>query len=163
MERSRRDRRPPPSARRVFQLGTVAGAWRLPGNGGPVPALIGLKSWQAKRRGLAVVTDELTLDRVLRAADRLTGVAHKAPALSSATRDQRCGAQVLLKAEPFQRAVVQVPWRLQPAQRAGLNWTRSLNPAGVQAEQSTAQEAVKCLLTWTFTVTKPLPLPAPKF
>jgi threo-3-hydroxy-L-aspartate ammonia-lyase len=49
------------------------------------------------------VTDELTLDRVLAAAERLAGVAHRTPVLSSATLDQRCGGQVLLKAEPFQR------------------------------------------------------------
>jgi threo-3-hydroxy-L-aspartate ammonia-lyase len=49
------------------------------------------------------VTDGLTLDRVLAAAERLAGVAHRTPVLSSATLDQRCGARVLLKAEPFQR------------------------------------------------------------
>jgi threo-3-hydroxy-L-aspartate ammonia-lyase len=49
------------------------------------------------------VTEELTLDRVLAAAERLAGVAHRTPVLSSATLDQRCGGQVLLKAEPFQR------------------------------------------------------------
>jgi len=56
-----------------------------------------------ERRGFAIVADELTLERVLAAADRLAGVAHRTPLLSSATLDQRCGAQVLLKAEPFQR------------------------------------------------------------
>jgi len=49
------------------------------------------------------VTDGLTLDRVLAAAERLAGVAHRTPVLSSATLGQRCGARVLLKAEPFQR------------------------------------------------------------
>jgi threo-3-hydroxy-L-aspartate ammonia-lyase len=49
------------------------------------------------------VTDGLTLDRVLAAAERLAGVVHRTPVLSSATLDQRCGARVLLKAEPFQR------------------------------------------------------------
>ena len=49
------------------------------------------------------MTGELTLDRVLAAAERLAGVAHRTPVLSSGTLDQRCGARVLLKAEPFQR------------------------------------------------------------
>lgn len=49
------------------------------------------------------MTDELTLDRVQAAAGRLAGVAHRTPLLSSATLDERCGARVLLKAEPFQR------------------------------------------------------------
>jgi threo-3-hydroxy-L-aspartate ammonia-lyase len=49
------------------------------------------------------VTDGLTLDRVLAAAERLAGVAHRTPVLSSATLDGRCAARVLLKAEPFQR------------------------------------------------------------
>jgi threonine dehydratase len=48
--------------------------------------------------------DGLNLDRVLAAASRLEGVAHRTPLLSSATLDQRLGAQVLLKAEPFQRS-----------------------------------------------------------
>lgn len=49
------------------------------------------------------MADELTLDRVLAAAERLAGVAHRTPLLSSATLDKHCGAPVLLKAEPFQR------------------------------------------------------------
>jgi len=48
--------------------------------------------------------DELTLDRVRAAAARLDGVAHRTPLLSSATLDEQCGAEVLLKAEPFQRS-----------------------------------------------------------
>jgi threo-3-hydroxy-L-aspartate ammonia-lyase len=53
---------------------------------------------------LAIVeADGLTLDRVLEAAARLAGVAHRTPVLSSATLDHHCGARVLLKAEPFQR------------------------------------------------------------
>ena len=47
--------------------------------------------------------DALTLDRVQAAAARLDGVAHRTPLLSSSLLDQRCGARVLLKAEPFQR------------------------------------------------------------
>jgi threonine dehydratase len=50
-----------------------------------------------------VEADGLTLDRVLEAAARLAGVAHRTPVLSSATLDHHCGARVLLKAEPFQR------------------------------------------------------------
>lgn len=46
---------------------------------------------------------ELTLERVMAAAARLTGVAHRTPVLTSGTLDRRCGAAVLLKAEPFQR------------------------------------------------------------
>jgi threo-3-hydroxy-L-aspartate ammonia-lyase len=48
--------------------------------------------------------DGLTLDRVLAAAERLDGVAHRTPVLSSSTLDRLCGAQVVLKAEPFQRS-----------------------------------------------------------
>jgi threonine dehydratase len=46
----------------------------------------------------------LTFDRVRAAAARLAGIAHRTPLLSSATLDQQCGGQVLLKAENFQRA-----------------------------------------------------------
>ncbi|MGB6454759.1 MAG: threonine/serine dehydratase [Streptosporangiaceae bacterium] len=49
------------------------------------------------------MTDELTLDRVMAAAARLVGVAHRTPVLTSASLDQRCAAPVLLKAELFQR------------------------------------------------------------
>jgi threo-3-hydroxy-L-aspartate ammonia-lyase len=48
--------------------------------------------------------DALTLDRVRSAATRLDGVAHRTPLLSSTTLNERCGATVLLKAEPFQRS-----------------------------------------------------------
>jgi threo-3-hydroxy-L-aspartate ammonia-lyase len=48
--------------------------------------------------------DALTLDRVRSAAARLNGVAHRTPLLSSTTLNERCGATVLLKAEPFQRS-----------------------------------------------------------
>jgi threonine dehydratase len=48
--------------------------------------------------------DGLNLDRVRAAAKRLHGVAHRTPLLSSTMLDQRCGAEVLLKAEPFQRS-----------------------------------------------------------
>jgi threonine dehydratase len=48
--------------------------------------------------------DALTLDRVRAAASRLHGVAHRTPLLTSTTLDERCGASVLLKAEPFQRS-----------------------------------------------------------
>jgi threo-3-hydroxy-L-aspartate ammonia-lyase len=46
----------------------------------------------------------LTFGRVQAAAARLAGVAHRTPLLSSATLDEQCGGQVLLKAENFQRA-----------------------------------------------------------
>jgi threo-3-hydroxy-L-aspartate ammonia-lyase len=48
--------------------------------------------------------DALTLDRIRGAAARLAGVAHRTPLLSSTMLDERCGARVLLKAEPFQRS-----------------------------------------------------------
>jgi len=48
--------------------------------------------------------DGLNLNRVRAAAARLDGIAHRTPLLSSTTLDQRCGAEVLLKAEPFQRS-----------------------------------------------------------
>jgi threo-3-hydroxy-L-aspartate ammonia-lyase len=48
--------------------------------------------------------DGLTLERVQAAAARLHGVARQTPVLTSATLDALCGAEVLLKAEPFQRS-----------------------------------------------------------
>jgi threonine dehydratase len=48
--------------------------------------------------GLAV-----TFDDVARAAERLRGVAHRTPAITSGTLDLRTGAQVFLKAENLQR------------------------------------------------------------
>ncbi|HSR84929.1 MAG TPA: threonine/serine dehydratase [Streptosporangiaceae bacterium] len=47
--------------------------------------------------------DALTLDRIRAAAMRLDAVAHRTPLLSSTTLNERCGARVLLKAEPYQR------------------------------------------------------------
>jgi threo-3-hydroxy-L-aspartate ammonia-lyase len=47
--------------------------------------------------------DALTLDRIHAAATRLNAVAHRTPLLSSTTLDERCGGQIFLKAEPFQR------------------------------------------------------------
>ena len=47
--------------------------------------------------------DALTLDRIRAAAARLDAVAHRTPLLSSTTLNERCGARVLLKAEPYQR------------------------------------------------------------
>jgi threo-3-hydroxy-L-aspartate ammonia-lyase len=46
----------------------------------------------------------LTLDRIQAAAQRLAGVAHRTPLLSSATLDADTGGSVLVKAENFQRA-----------------------------------------------------------
>ncbi|HET6988230.1 MAG TPA: threo-3-hydroxy-L-aspartate ammonia-lyase [Kribbella sp.] len=46
---------------------------------------------------------ELSLTDVRAAADRIAGVAHRTPVLTSRTLDQRVGAQVFLKAENFQR------------------------------------------------------------
>src|ERR1700722_7664604 len=45
----------------------------------------------------------VTFDDVARAAERLRGVAHRMPAITSATLDERTGAQVFLKAENLQR------------------------------------------------------------
>lgn len=45
----------------------------------------------------------LSLGHVQRAAERLRGVVHRTPVLTSRTLDQRTGATVLLKAECFQR------------------------------------------------------------
>ena len=45
----------------------------------------------------------LSLTDVQAAADRLAGVAHRTPVLTSRTLDERVGAQVFLKAENFQR------------------------------------------------------------
>jgi threonine dehydratase len=45
----------------------------------------------------------LSLTDVRAAADRLVGVAHRTPVLTSRTLDERVGAQVFLKAENFQR------------------------------------------------------------
>jgi threo-3-hydroxy-L-aspartate ammonia-lyase len=46
---------------------------------------------------------ELSLTDVRSAADRIAGVAHRTPVLTSRTLDERAGAQVFLKAENFQR------------------------------------------------------------
>jgi threo-3-hydroxy-L-aspartate ammonia-lyase len=43
------------------------------------------------------------LDDVREAARRLEGVAHRTPVLHSSTLDERVGARVLIKAEPYQR------------------------------------------------------------
>jgi threo-3-hydroxy-L-aspartate ammonia-lyase len=48
--------------------------------------------------------DALTLDRVRAAEARLHGVAHRTQLLNSSQLDERCGASVQLKAEPFQRS-----------------------------------------------------------
>jgi threonine dehydratase len=45
----------------------------------------------------------VTFDDVARAAERLCGVVHRTPAITSATLDERTGAQVFLKAENLQR------------------------------------------------------------
>jgi threonine dehydratase len=45
----------------------------------------------------------ITFDDVQAAAERLLGVAHRTPVLTSRTLDEMTGAQVFLKAEPFQR------------------------------------------------------------
>jgi threo-3-hydroxy-L-aspartate ammonia-lyase len=51
------------------------------------------------------VSDEgLTFDRIKAAADRLDGVAHRTPLLTSSTLDKLCGTKVVLKAEPLQRS-----------------------------------------------------------
>ena len=44
-----------------------------------------------------------SLTDVRAAADRIAGVAHRTPVLTSRTLDERVGAQVFLKAENFQR------------------------------------------------------------
>jgi len=46
---------------------------------------------------------KVTFDDIRAAADRLTGVAHRTPVLTSRTLDERTGARVFLKAENFQR------------------------------------------------------------
>jgi threo-3-hydroxy-L-aspartate ammonia-lyase len=45
----------------------------------------------------------LTFDHIAAAADRLHGVAHRTPVITSRALDDRLGAQVALKAETFQR------------------------------------------------------------
>jgi hypothetical protein len=47
--------------------------------------------------------DAPTFADVVSAAERLAGVAHRTPVLTSTTIDRRTGAQVFFKAEPFQR------------------------------------------------------------
>ncbi len=55
------------------------------------------------RYGRAMTTNELDVDDVARAAERLAGVAHITPELTSRTLDERTSASVRLKAECFQR------------------------------------------------------------
>jgi len=50
------------------------------------------------------MTAAITIDDVLAAAARLAGVAHRTPALTSRTLDERTGAHAVLKCENFQRA-----------------------------------------------------------
>src|SRR3954465_138847 len=45
----------------------------------------------------------ITFDDVRAAAERLRGVAHRTPVLTSRTLDERCGGRVFLKAENLQR------------------------------------------------------------
>jgi threo-3-hydroxy-L-aspartate ammonia-lyase len=54
---------------------------------------------------VATETDRLPIgmDDVRAAAERLRGVAHRTPVLTSRTLDERCGGRVLLKAENLQR------------------------------------------------------------
>ncbi len=47
--------------------------------------------------------DAPTYADVMSAAERLAGIAHRTPVLTSTTIDRRTGAQVFFKAEPFQR------------------------------------------------------------
>jgi len=49
------------------------------------------------------VTFAASFDDVARAAERLRGVAHRTPVITSRTLDERTGARVVLKAENFQR------------------------------------------------------------
>ncbi len=46
----------------------------------------------------------ISIDDVRAAAERVRGVAHRTPVLRSRTLDERCGGEVLLKAENLQRA-----------------------------------------------------------
>jgi threo-3-hydroxy-L-aspartate ammonia-lyase len=48
--------------------------------------------------------DGLSFDRIKAAAARLDGVAKRTPLLTSTALDQDCGAEVVLKPEPFQRS-----------------------------------------------------------
>src|SRR4051794_15139789 len=45
----------------------------------------------------------ITFDDVRAPAERLRGVAHRTPVLTSRTLDERCGGRVFLKAENLQR------------------------------------------------------------
>src|SRR5919199_2902056 len=52
---------------------------------------------------MATETLPIAFDDVRAAADRLRGVAHRTPVLTSRTLDERCGGRVFLKAENLQR------------------------------------------------------------
>jgi threonine dehydratase len=52
---------------------------------------------------MATETLPIAFDDVRAAAERLLGVAHRTPVLTSHTLDERCGGRVLLKAENLQR------------------------------------------------------------
>jgi threo-3-hydroxy-L-aspartate ammonia-lyase len=56
-----------------------------------------------KRRDMTTETLPIAFDDVRAAAERLRGVAHRTPVLTSRTLDERCGGRVLLKAENLQR------------------------------------------------------------
>jgi threo-3-hydroxy-L-aspartate ammonia-lyase len=55
------------------------------------------------REGLAARTNGPTYEDVVRAAERIAGVAHRTPVLTSRTADKRTGAELFFKCENFQR------------------------------------------------------------
>ena len=52
---------------------------------------------------MATETLPIAFDDVRAAAERVRGVVHRTPVLTSRTLDERCGGRVLLKAENLQR------------------------------------------------------------
>jgi threo-3-hydroxy-L-aspartate ammonia-lyase len=104
-----------------------------------------------------------SIDDVRRAAERIRGVANRTPVFTSRTLDERCGAQVFLKCEQFQRsgafkfrgalnAVRALPER---ERRRGLLTFSSGNHAGALA-------LVGKLLGMPVTVVMPTDAPRPK-
>ena len=68
----------------------------------PDNKVVGFK-YDVAVRAVTVSAFAATFDDVVRAAERLRGVAHRTPAITSATLDERTGARVFLKAENLQR------------------------------------------------------------
>ncbi len=107
--------------------------------------------------------DHLTLDDVHAAAGRLAGVAHRTPAVTSRTLDERVGARVTLKAETLQRGGA---FKFRGAYNAVASLAQDVRARGVCSASSgnhAQAVALACRLHGTrATILMPADAPAPK-